>query len=92
MNKNIWKSIGAVLGAFSWRRSLNRHRRGAARSPGFPAVGQPASDALLLLATAYRTVYSVREAISRRGSANRPMLHALVLGSWGLRCVFWAPW
>ena len=51
----------------------------------FPPWDQPASDALLLLATAYRTIYSVAGSyITARLAPNRPMLHALVLGALGL--------
>jgi len=86
MNNNIWKSIGAVLAGFL---------AGAVLSLGtdvllhavrvFPPWDQPASDALLLLATAYRTVYSVAGSyITARLAPNRPLLHALVLGVLGL--------
>jgi hypothetical protein len=51
----------------------------------FPALGQPMSDTLFLLATAYRTVYGVAGAyITARLAPNRPMRHALVLGAMGL--------
>jgi len=86
MNNNTWKSIGAVLAGFL---------AGAVLSLGtdvllhavrvFPPWDQPASDALLLLATAYRTVYSVAGSyITARLAPNRPLLHALVLGVLGL--------
>jgi hypothetical protein len=51
----------------------------------FPALGQPMGDALLLLATAYRTVYGVAGGyIAARLAPDRPMLHALALGVLGL--------
>ena len=51
----------------------------------FPPWHQPASNALLLLATAYRTVYSIAGSyVTARLAPNRPMLHALVLGALGL--------
>ncbi len=86
MNKNIWKSIGAVLAGILV---------GAALALGtdvvlhairvFPPWDQPASDALLLLATVYRTVHSVAGSyITARLAPGRPMLHALVLGALGL--------
>jgi hypothetical protein len=50
----------------------------------FPALGQPVSSPLLLLATAYRTVYSVASSyIAARLAPNQPMMHALVLGMLG---------
>ena len=50
----------------------------------FPPLGQPVSSPLLLLATAYRTVYGVLGAyIAARLAPNQPMLHALVLGMLG---------
>jgi drug/metabolite transporter (DMT)-like permease len=51
----------------------------------FPALGQPMGDALLLLATAYRTVYGVAGSyIAARLAPDRPMMHALALGVVGL--------
>src|SRR3981189_2504649 len=86
MNKHIWKSIGPVLAgilvgaALSIVTDMVLH---AARV--FPPWDQPASNALLLLATAYRTVYSVAGSyITARLAPGRPMLHALVLGALGL--------
>jgi hypothetical protein len=82
----ILKSIGAVLAGIlvgavlSLGTDVVLH---AARV--FPAWDQPASHALLLLATAYRTIYSVAGSyITARLAPNRPMLHALVLGVLGL--------
>ena len=82
----ILKSIGAVLAgilvgaALSLGTDVVLH---AARV--FPPWDQPASNALLLLATPYRTVYSVAGSyITARLAPNRPMLHALVLGVLGL--------
>lgn len=50
----------------------------------FPALGQPVSSPLLLLATAYRSVYSVISSyIAARLAPNQPMLHSLVLGMVG---------
>ena len=51
----------------------------------FPVLGQAMSDALLLLATAYRTVYGVAGSyITARLAPDRPMPHALTLGALGL--------
>jgi hypothetical protein len=86
MNKNIWKSIGAVLaGMFagivlSLGTDVVLHVAGV-----FPPWGQPVGDAPLLLATVYRTVYDVAGSyIAARLAPDRPMLHALVLGAIGL--------
>ncbi len=50
----------------------------------FPSSPQPASDALLLLATAYRVVYGVAGSYLTAGLApNHPMRHVLVLGVLG---------
>jgi uncharacterized membrane protein len=50
----------------------------------FPPLGRPMADSLLLLATVYRTIYSVLGAyITARFAPNRPMQHALVLGALG---------
>ena len=51
----------------------------------FPPLGQPMSDALFLLATAYRIVYGVAGSyITARLAPDRPMQHALVGGAVGL--------
>ena len=86
MNNNIWKSIGAVgagilVGALlSLGTDVVLHATHV-----FPPWDQPASDSLLLLATVYRTVYSIAGSyVTARLAPNRPMLHALVLGTLGL--------
>jgi hypothetical protein len=51
----------------------------------FPAIGEPMSDPLLLLATIYRTLYGVVGGyIAARLAPDRPMMHALILGTLGL--------
>jgi hypothetical protein len=51
----------------------------------FPPWDQRASDALLLLATIYRTIYGVAGSyIAARLAPNRPLLHAMILGVLGL--------
>jgi hypothetical protein len=58
----------------------------ALRAAGiFPPLEQRVRDALLLLATAYRTIYSIGGSyIAARLAPSRPMRHALVLGVLGL--------
>lgn len=51
----------------------------------FPPWGQPMSDALFLLATAYRIVYGVAGCyLAARLAPDRPMRHALALGAVGV--------
>jgi hypothetical protein len=51
----------------------------------FPALGQPMSDGLLLLATSYRTLYAVLGSyLTARLAPYGPMLHALIGGCVGL--------
>jgi hypothetical protein len=51
----------------------------------FPPWDQRASDALLLVATIYRTIYGVAGSyIAARLAPNRPLLHAMSLGILGL--------
>jgi hypothetical protein len=51
----------------------------------FPPWGQPMTDALFGLATAYRIVYGVAGSyIAARLAPDRPMQHALVLGVFGV--------
>ncbi len=50
-----------------------------------PALGQPTSDPLLLLATAYRTLYGVFSSyVVARLAPDKPMQHALLGGVIGL--------
>jgi hypothetical protein len=51
----------------------------------FPPWGQPMSNALFALATAYRTVYTVTGGyVTARLAANKPMGHVWALGVVGL--------
>ena len=51
----------------------------------FPPWDQRASDAILLLASIYRTIYGVAGSyVAARLAPNRPMLHAMILGVLGL--------
>ncbi len=51
----------------------------------FPPWGQPMSDALFLLATAYRTVYGIAGPyVTARLAPHQPMQHALLGGVIGL--------
>ena len=86
MNKNTLKSIGAVLAGFvavfvlSLGTDVVLHATGV-----FPPWDQRMSDALFMLATAYRTVYCIAGSyIAARLAPDRPMAHALVLGVVGL--------
>src|SRR5207248_3755736 len=76
------RSIGAVLVGFfavvilSLATDMVLHATGV-----FPPWGDPVSSALLLLATTYRTIYSVVGCyIAARLAPDRPMRHALALG------------
>jgi hypothetical protein len=86
MNKNTLRSIGAVVVGALVGIILSIGTDTVLRvAQIFPAFGQPMSNSLFLLATAYRTVYGVMAAyITSRLAPARPMLHALVLGSLGL--------
>src|SRR6202030_10127 len=51
----------------------------------FTPLGHPMSDALLLLATFYRTLYGILGSyVTARFAPNRPMMHALILGAIGV--------
>ncbi len=55
------------------------------RAGVLPALGRIASDGVLLLATAYRTLYGVLASyVTARLAPSRPMLHAMVLGCIGV--------
>jgi hypothetical protein len=59
----------------------------------FPPWDQRASDALLQLATVYRTIYGTAGSyIAARLAPNRPMLHAMSLVTWNKSPVFGPHW
>jgi hypothetical protein len=86
LNMNILKSIGAVLAGAAVGVSLSVGTDAALRAAGiFSPLGQPMSDALLLLATVFRTIYGVLGSyVTARLAPSRPMMHALILGAIGL--------
>jgi hypothetical protein len=84
--RRLWRSIGAVVAGLlaivilSTATDMVLHATGV-----FPPFGQPMSDALFLLATAYRIVYGIAGCyIAARLAPDRPMQHALVLGVVGV--------
>ncbi len=80
------RSIGALLAGFLAVVILSIGTDGVFHAMGiFPPLGQPMSDALFLLATAYRIVYGVAGSyLTARLAPDRPMQHALVGGAVGL--------
>ncbi len=84
--RRVLRSIGAVLaGLFVIVISHNGADAVMHATGVFPPWGQPMSDALFLLATAYRTALCVLGSyITARLAPDRPMLHALALGVVGL--------
>jgi hypothetical protein len=80
--RRVLRSIGAVLAGLlvivitSIATDQVMHATGV-----FPPAGEPMSNALWLLATAYRIVYGVAGSfIAARLAPDRPMPHALALG------------
>jgi hypothetical protein len=80
------RSIGAVLAGFVAVVILSLGTDLALRAAGIlPPFDQRLPDALVLLATAYRTIYSIAGSyIAARLAPSRPMGHALALGVLGL--------
>ena len=80
------RSIGAVLAGFLFVGILSIGTDVALRAAGIvPPLQQRVPDALLLLATVYRTIYSIAGSyIAARLAPPRPMGHALTLGVLGL--------
>jgi hypothetical protein len=83
---SIGRSIGALFAGFlvnvilSLCTDLGLHVIGL-----FPALGQPMASGLLLIATAYRTVYGVFSSyLTARLAPDRPMEHVLVGGVVGV--------
>jgi len=80
------RSVGALLAGFLAVVILSIGTDALLHAMGiFPPLGQPMSDALFLLATAYRIVYGVAGSyLTARLAPDRPMQHALVGGAVGL--------
>ena len=85
-SRRILRGIGAVLAGFfatfilSIGTDILLHAAGV-----FPPWGQPMSNALFVLAAAYRTVYAVAGGyVTARLAANKPMGHVWTLGVIGL--------
>jgi hypothetical protein len=84
--RRMLRSIGAVLAGFfttfilSIGTDLVLHALDV-----FPPWGQPMSNALFVLATVYRTVFTVAGGyVTARLAPNRPMGHVLTLGIIGM--------
>jgi surface polysaccharide O-acyltransferase-like enzyme len=84
--RRVLRSIGAVIAGLlvivitSIATDQVMHATGV-----FPPAGEPMTNALWLLATAYRIVYGVAGSfIAARLAPDRPMRHALALGVVGL--------
>jgi hypothetical protein len=86
VNKNILKSIVAVFAGAVASIVLSVGTDALMHATGiFPAGTEPINDALFALATMYRTIYGVVGAyITARLAPDRPMMHALVLGGFGV--------
>lgn len=84
--RRIGRSIGALLAGFVVVVVLSLGTDALLHATGvFPPWGQPMSDALFGLATAYRTLYGIAGAyVTARLAPRRPMGHALLGGAIGL--------
>jgi surface polysaccharide O-acyltransferase-like enzyme len=84
--RRIGRSIGAVLAGLLAIIVLSIGTDVALHAIGvFPRLGRPMASKLLLLATAYRTVYGVAGSyIAARLAPDGPMRHALALGVVGV--------
>jgi hypothetical protein len=85
-NRRIGRSIGALLAGFAVAIVLSIGTDIGFHAAGlFPALGQPMSNKLLLLATAYRTLYGIVAGyVIARLAPHHPMQHALIGGLVGL--------
>jgi hypothetical protein len=84
--RRIGRSIGALAAGFAVGIGLSIGTDIGLHAAGlFPALGEPMSDPMLLLATTYRTLYGVVAAyVIARLAPDRPMQHALIGGIVGL--------
>jgi len=84
--RRLGRSIGALLAGFVAVVMLSLGTDFALHATGvFPALGQRMSDALFILATAYRTLYGVVGSyVTAQLAPDRPMGHALVGGLIGV--------
>ena len=84
--RRILRRTGAVLAGVIAGIILQLGSDEALRAAGiFPALGQPMSDGLFLLATAHRVLWSVVSGyITARLAPDRPITHAMVLGVLGM--------
>jgi hypothetical protein len=82
---HTWRSIGAILAGVVVGIVLELSTDSILRATGiFPSLDQPLSNSLLMVATAYRTIYGVFGAyVTARLAFSRPMRHALILGAIG---------
>lgn len=84
--RRIWRSIGAVLAGAVSSIVASLATDWALQTTGIaPGSGQSWGSALLLLATAYRTVYGVAGSyLTAHLAPRRPMAHSMALGVAGL--------
>jgi len=84
--RRIGRSIGAIVAGAAVAIVLTLGTDLALTVVGLlPAPGKPASDNMLLLATAYRTLYGlIAGYIVARLAPHHPMRHALIGGALGL--------
>src|SRR5690242_12547763 len=83
---NILKSIGAVLAGIIVIVLLSVATDAVLHAAGImPSPDQPQSDAKLLLATVYRTLYGVIGGyVTARLAPAKPLRHAVILGVIGI--------
>jgi len=85
MNKNTLKSVAAVVMGALVGILLSTASDAVMRAMGYFPVGrQPMGDGPFAAATLYRTLYGVVGAyLTARLAPDRPLMHALILGSLG---------
>ena len=84
--RRLLRSIGAVLAGMVAVIILSLGTDAVLHATGiYPPWGERMADALFVLATAYRIVYTVAGGyIAARLAPGRPMLHAMVFGAIGV--------
>jgi hypothetical protein len=82
LGRSIWAVVAGFLAVFILSTAVDAVLHA---THVYPPMGQAMSDSLFVLATAYRTLFTILGGyITARLAPNRPMRHAIILGIVGM--------